>query len=114
MTEVTILSKKHRRTKEPITIPAETWEAMQANGEARNFIVVSTTASPTDEAAKQEYIRKFTEKVSAKVDKGVEFYISEYKRLAKTDLTAAQDALLKAAEISPDNPYVKRQLEKNK
>ena len=114
MAEVTILSKRHRRTKEPVTIPAETWEAMQANGEARHFTVISTTADPADEKAKAEYIRKFTDKVNDRIGKGVEYYIAEYKKYAKTDEAKAHDALMKAAEIAPDNAYVKRQLAKNK
>lgn len=77
MAELTIISKKHSRTKEPLVISSETWDEMLANGQARYFRVLNTTADPATEKEREERVVRLTKSVNTTVDKQPEVIVTK-------------------------------------
>lgn len=116
--EVTIRAKDQYRAgrkKEPLVVSQETWQQMQANGMAKNFVVVSTQADNLNDIKNQEYIKEFTKTIRKQGDdKTFDDYVKEYRSLKESDPVAALKALKAAKKLAPANKYVNAELKKLK
>lgn len=108
------------KPKPDITVSAETFEAMKANGLIDRFIVVSTGAHVKSKS--MDAIRKATEAITVKFTEGAKpktepysVMMDNYRAFVKAgELAKAKEVLIKADKLYPDNSYIQKQLKLKK